>query len=89
MIGGATFLSILTDVDFFPGSDAHFKDVRQTCTLPMIRKDFIIEYFQVYESRALGVDCLLLIVCALTNNQLDKLVIFSVSVGHGCFNGGA
>ena len=81
MIGGATCLSVLTDVDFFLGSDADFKDVRQTCNLPMIRKDFIIEDYQVYESRALGADCLLLIVSALTSNKLDKLNNLALQLG--------
>lgn len=81
MIGGATCLSVLTDVDFFRGSDADFKDVRQTCNLPMIRKDFIIEDYQVYESRALGADCLLLIVSALTSNKLDKLNNLAFQLG--------
>jgi indole-3-glycerol phosphate synthase len=62
--GGATCLSVLTDVDFFQGGDDYLQQARSACDLPVIRKDFIIHSYQVYEARVLGADCILLIVSA-------------------------
>jgi len=70
---GATCLSVLTDIDFFQGSDNHLKQVRDISPLPILRKDFIIDPYQVYETRAIGADCILLIVAALTDVQLQEL----------------
>lgn len=79
--GGATCLSILTDIDFFQGADDYLKAARVACTLPVIRKDFIIDEYQIYETRAIGADCLLLIVAALDPSTLKRLYQTALSVG--------
>ena len=71
--GGAACLSILTDVDFFQGSADYLKQARAACNLPVIRKDFIIDPYQVYEARAMQADCILLIVSCLEDAQMKSL----------------
>lgn len=72
-MNGATCLSVLTDKDFFQGSEVYLQKARETCPLPVLRKDFMIDTYQVYESRALGADCILLIVAALEDEQMHEL----------------
>lgn len=70
---GAACLSVLTDRDFFMGEAAYLHQAREACELPVLRKDFIVDPWQVVESRAMGADCLLLIVAALSDAQLQEL----------------
>ena len=79
--GGATCLSVLTDIDFFQGADEYLKQARATCSLPVIRKDFMIDPYQIVEARALGADCILLIVSALDDVKMAELASVAKGVG--------
>lgn len=78
---GAACLSILTDIDFFQGSDTYLREGRDACTLPVLRKDFMIDPYQIVESRGLGADCVLLIAACLSNEQMKELYDTATSFG--------
>ncbi|MCK5888888.1 MAG: indole-3-glycerol phosphate synthase TrpC [Methylococcales bacterium] len=80
-MNGATCLSILTDKDFFQGSEAYLQKARETCPLPVLRKDFMIDPYQIHETRALGADCILLIVAALEDQQMHELSDTATDLG--------
>ncbi len=79
--GGAACLSVLTDEDFFQGSDDYLVAARAACSLPVIRKDFIIDDYQLLEARSLGADCVLLIVAALDQPRLRDLYERATGLG--------
>ena len=80
-MGGASCLSVLTDVDFFQGSDAYLQQAREACSLPVLRKDFVVDPYQIVEARVLGADCILLIVSALDDYQLASLANTALELG--------
>jgi indole-3-glycerol phosphate synthase len=79
--GGAACLSVLTDIDFFQGADVYLRQARSACQLPVIRKDFVADPYQVYEARALGADCILLIVACLDGGQLAEFNALAAELG--------
>jgi indole-3-glycerol phosphate synthase len=72
--GGAACLSVLTDADFFQGHEDFVREAREACSLPILRKDFIVDEYQVYEARVIGADCILLIVAAFASKEGDDVI---------------
>ena len=83
--GGASCLSILTDRDFFQGDPQYLIKARAAVSIPVIRKDFIIHPYQVYESRAMGADCILLITSCLEDKEIKYTEQSCVISQDGCF----
>jgi indole-3-glycerol phosphate synthase len=81
---GAAAISVLTEVNYFEGSIDHLVAIREAVNLPLLRKDFIFDPYQIYESRAYGADALLLIVAILSQEQLEELLSLSRSLGLRC-----
>jgi len=79
--GGAACLSVLTDRDFFQGHEDYLEAARNACSLPVIRKDFMVAPYQVYESRAMNADCILLIAACLTRDQMQELEGIAHGIG--------
>lgn len=77
---GATCLSVLTDEKFFQGSVAYLQQARAACDLPVLRKDFMVDRYQVAEAKAMGADCILLIVAALEKSQLHDLANYAAEI---------
>ena len=78
---GATCLSVLTDEPYFQGCDQYLKDIKKCVDLPILRKDFIIDPYQVFESRAIGADCILLIMACLSDQQARDLYATAIDLG--------
>jgi indole-3-glycerol phosphate synthase len=82
--GGAAAISVLTEANYFMGSIEHLAAIKEMVAIPLLRKDFIFDLYQVYESRAYGADALLLIAFILSQEQLKELILLSHSLGLKC-----
>lgn len=80
---GAACLSVLTDVQFFQGAPDYLKQARAACAIPVLRKDFIVDLYQIYEARSWGADCILLIVAALDHGLMAELEACAHVLGMG------
>ncbi|KEQ17469.1 indole-3-glycerol phosphate synthase TrpC [Endozoicomonas numazuensis] len=78
---GASCLSVLTDKDFFQGAESYLQEARSACSLPVLRKDFMVDPWQIYESRMIGADCILLIVSCLTDGELQEFSSTALDLG--------
>jgi indole-3-glycerol phosphate synthase len=78
---GAACLSVLTDIRFFQGHRDHLRQARDASALPVLRKDFIVDAYQIYEARAMGADCILLIVAALDQNEMVEFEHIALGLG--------
>jgi len=78
---GASCLSVLTDIEFFKGSDDYLKQAHDACELPILRKDFMIDPYQIYEAKVIGADSILIIVAALSDMQMQDLVGIANEIG--------
>ena len=80
---GAACLSVLTDVQFFQGSVEYLQQARAACAIPVLRKDFMVDMYQIYEARAMGADCILLIVAALDHGLMAEMEACAHELGMG------
>ena len=78
---GASCLSVLTDRDYFQGDDSYLIQARESCSLPILRKDFMVDVYQIYQSYLMGADCILLIMACLDNAQVQELHALSIELG--------
>ncbi|WP_296244758.1 MULTISPECIES: indole-3-glycerol phosphate synthase TrpC [unclassified Psychrobacter] len=78
---GASCLSVLTDRDYFQGDDSYLIQARESCILPILRKDFMVDVYQIYQSYLMGADCILLIMACLDDTQVQELHALSIELG--------